>query len=143
MRLRHCAVVLFGITAAIFLTLAVPATAVDFTVNMTNTAGGSFSPKDLVVTVGDRVRWRNQTTLQHTSTSGSECDVPDDLWDTGFLNAAAFSSFVTFNVAGLYPYYCVIHCFSGMTGTILVNPNPVAVQTTTWGAIKALYLATE
>ncbi len=144
MRLSDRAVVLFGIMAALAVTLAaVPSSSTDYTVNMTNTAGGSFSPKDLVIVAGDRVRWRNQTTLQHTSTSGPDCDTPDGLWDTGYLNAAAFSSFVTFNVAGLYPYYCVIHCFSGMTGSIRVNANPVAVQSSTWGAIKALYAATE
>ena len=144
MRLRDRAVVLFGIIAALALTLAsVPASAVDFTVNMTTTAGGAFSPKDLVITAGDRVRWRNTTTLQHTSTSGPDCDTQDGLWDTGFLNAGVFSSYISFNVAGFYPYYCMIHCFSGMTGTITVNPNPVAAQTSTWGAIKALYTATK
>jgi plastocyanin len=142
MRLSDRVVVLLGIVAALAVTLAaVPASAVDFTVNMTNTGGGAFSPKNLVINAGDRVRWRNQTTLQHTSTSGTDCG-EDLIWDTGFLNAGVFSAYVTFNVAGFYPYFCVVHCFSGMTGTIAVNP-PVAVATTTWGAIKALYAATE
>jgi plastocyanin len=143
MRLRDRVVVLLGIIAALAVTLAaVPASAVDFTVNMTTSAGGSFSPKDLVINAGDRVRWRNQTTLQHTSTSGPDCDTQDGLWDTGFMNAGTFSAYVTFNAGGFYPYYCMIHCFSGMTGTITVNP-PVAVAITTWGAIKALYATTE
>ena len=142
MRLSDRAVVLLGVMAVLAVSLAaVPASAVDFTVNMTNTGGGAFSPKDLVINAGDRVRWRNTTGLQHTSTSGTNCN-EDAIWDTGFLNAAAFSAFITFNAAGFYPYFCVIHCVSGMTGTITVNP-PVAVATTTWGAIKALYAATE
>ena len=122
MRLGYRAVVLFGIMAALALTLAsVPASAVDFTVNMTTAGGGAFSPKDLVINAGDRVRWRNTTTLQHTSTSGPDCDTADGLWDTGFMNAGTFSPYVTFNFAGFFPYYCLIHCFSGMTGTITVQ----------------------
>jgi plastocyanin len=142
MRLSDRAVVLLGILAVLAVGLAaVPASAVDYTVNMTNTGGGAFSPKDLVVNAGDRVRWRNTVTTQHTSTSGTNCG-DDGIWDSGFLNSGAFSAYVTFNVGGLYPYFCVVHCESGMTGTIRVNP-PVAVATTTWGAIKALYATTE
>jgi plastocyanin len=117
--------------------LAAPALATDFTVQIPP-GPPVFSPANLVVTAGDRVNWWNRQSLQHTSTSGFDC-AGDGLWDTGFLNLNAMSAFVTFNTPGVYLYFCTNHCLFDMTGTITVNPKPVAVQNRTWGAIKALY----
>ncbi len=85
----------------------------------------SFSPKDLVVSVGDTVEWVNLGNMDHTSTSGQGCTA-DGKWDSGLLsNGQKFS--VIFdaghvNVTGNIPYFCIPHCALNMKGTITVNP---------------------
>jgi plastocyanin len=118
------------------------AKAADFTVVMNGDYGGSmfFDPVSITVHVGDRVRWTNVITVQHTSTSGTEC-VPDGHWTTGIMNPGATSAFITFNTAGTFPYFCHFHCAMGMVGEVVVLPAPVPVRATTWGSIKALYAA--
>ncbi len=81
----------------------------------------SFQPGPLTINAGDTVRWINHDSVLHTVTSGTNCQ-DNIVWtSSGFLsNGQTFS--VTFNEAGTYPYFCTLHCFSGMTGTIFVNP---------------------
>jgi len=84
-----------------------------------------FSPKDLVVSVGDTVEWVNLGSAEHTSTSGPGCTA-DGKWTSALLsNGQKFS--VIFdadhvNVTGNIPYFCIPHCALNMKGTITVNP---------------------
>jgi plastocyanin len=127
-------IAVFASLASVF-AVATPLLAADYTVTM---GPASFSPASLTIDAGDRVRWRNLSPVQHTATSGTNCE-PDGLWDTGFMNPNAISAYYTFNTPGTYPYFCMIHCLLGMTGEIIVKQPPVPVQNKTWGAIKALY----
>lgn len=84
-----------------------------------------FSPKDLVVSVGDTVEWVNLGSNQHTSTSGQGC-TGDGVWSSGLLsNGQKFT--VIFdsnhvNVTGTVPYFCIPHCALNMKGSVTVNP---------------------
>jgi plastocyanin len=82
-----------------------------------------FQPSDLTISAGDTVRWTNPTFTPHTTTSGSSNCVHNTtgvVWDSGTLsNGQSFS--VTFDQAGVYPYFCSFHCGIGMTGTITVT----------------------
>ena len=71
----------------------------------------SFDPATVTITVGDRVRWRNQGIIQHTATGS--------FWDTGAIESGAKSSAFTFGQAGTFHYVCVFH--SSQTGTIVVQ----------------------
>jgi plastocyanin len=81
-----------------------------------------FSPSTATIQAGEVVRFRNQTEIVHTSTSGTggvDPGVPDGIWDTGNLGEDA-TRCVRINVAGTYPFYCTPHPVS-MTGTITVE----------------------
>ena len=115
-----------------------------FTINVVKTvdvviANFAFNPKDVVLNVGDTVRWTQQDTfVAHTATSGTGC-APDGLWDSGFLTVGQQFSH-TFNAAGLFPYYCIPHCLlGGMVGSVAVavvtnSPPTVAITSPTNGA---------
>lgn len=95
-----------------------------------------FDPDTLTIAAGDSVTWINQDAMQHTTTSGLNCQ-PDGRWDSGLLNQGeAFGE--PFPIQGTYPYFCIPHCQGGMTGAIIVTPN-TPTEDNTWGRIKALY----
>jgi plastocyanin len=91
--------------------------------------GLAFAPRELEVSAGTTVEWRNEDPVQHTVTSGTkgEQGVPgvsegkpdraDGLFDDELAPGAAFS--FTFDKPGTYEYFCRIH--GGMTGTVVVD----------------------
>src|SRR5579872_1378943 len=82
-------------------------------VNMT------FFPSTLHIKAGATVVWVNTTDMIHTSTSGTGCQ-PDMRWNSGDLQKNQSFKF-TFKTVGSYPYFCIPHCLSGMTGIIVVG----------------------
>ena len=80
--------------------------------------GLSFVPGDLTVEVGSTVTWRNESSVIHTVTSGTD-GTHDGLFDSGNMSANEEFSY-TFTEEGSYPYFCVPHVNQGMTGTITV-----------------------
>ena len=76
-----------------------------------------FAPMNVVISVGDKVRWRNDGAELHTSTSGAR-PIPDGTWDSYLLPGESYTH--TFNTAGSFSYFCVIHV--GQSGTVTVNP---------------------
>jgi plastocyanin len=72
----------------------------------------AFQPADLTVRVGDTVRWTNQGSASHTTTSDSSQWASPALL-TGQTYEVAFPS------PGDYAYHCAIH--ASMTGTIHVT----------------------
>jgi len=77
-----------------------------------------FIPQDVTIGVGDEVTWSNDDTAAHTVTSGSAADGPDGVFDSSlFMAATTFS--VTFDEAGTYPYFCMVHPW--MIGTVIVQ----------------------
>jgi plastocyanin len=115
----------------LLIALAPPGAGAQTTHTVTQT-GTSFSPANLVIEVGDTVRWV-WTSLAHTVTSGTGASDPN----VGALFDAALNSFspqfqFTFNQAGTVPYFCRPHELGGMTGTIVVEevstPAPASAR---------------
>ncbi|MCP4229497.1 MAG: cupredoxin family copper-binding protein [bacterium] len=90
--------------------------------------GFAFVPQNISIVVGDTVRWTNNDTPPHTSTS----DTMD--WDSGALDNGDTFEF-TFNTADSYPYHCDIH--PTMTGT--VNVGTSSVESSSLGELKAVF----
>ena len=77
-----------------------------------------FVPATVTVDVGGEVTWSNDDTAAHTVTSGSAVDGPDDIFDSGFFEAGTTFD-VTFDTAGTFPYFCMIHPWTA--GTVIVE----------------------
>jgi plastocyanin len=77
-----------------------------------------FAPDRTVVTAGSTVTWVNRDATRHTVTAGS-VDEPDSRFDET-VDEVGDEVTATFDQAGTYPYFCVLHPF--MTGTIEVTP---------------------
>jgi len=77
-----------------------------------------FIPYSLQVKVGDTVIWNNVDTAAHTVTSGNISDGVDGIFDSSlFMSGTTFE--FTFDEAGEYPYFCMVHPW--MTGEVVVN----------------------
>ncbi len=101
----------------ILLSLGVFLNAATYRIGMVNY---SFSPQDQNVAPGDTVRWINQSTSPHTSTSGTG-GVPDSLWNSGTIPAGDSFTLAINLPSNTYHYYCAFHWQMGMTGTITVG----------------------
>jgi plastocyanin len=77
-----------------------------------------FTPADITINAGDTVSWDNVDTAAHTVTSGSPSDGPSGVFDSSLLMASATYAF-TFDDAGNYDYFCMVHPW--MVGTVSVN----------------------
>ncbi len=70
----------------------------------------AFSPADITINVNDTVQWTWVSDF-HSTTSDA------NLWDSGVFNTGyVFTN--TFLTAGTFPYYCIVH---GFTGTVTVQ----------------------
>jgi len=77
-----------------------------------------FVPYSLQVRVHDTVIWNNVDTAAHTVTSGNISDGVDGVFDSSlFMSGTTFE--YTFDEAGEYPYFCMVHPW--MTGEVVVN----------------------
>ena len=77
-----------------------------------------YIPFNAAISVGDEVTWSNDDTAAHTVTSGTPADGPDGTFDSSlFMAGTTFS--VTFDEAGDYPYFCMVHPW--MTGNVSVT----------------------
>ena len=100
-----------------------------------------FSPQTLTVTSGRTVTWSNATTADHTVTRcdttacpvgpGTGTDAP---LSSGLLGAGQTFS-VTFQGLGTYNYYCQIHGYTIMHGTVTVVA-PLRITTSQLPAAK-------
>lgn len=76
----------------------------------------SFNPSSINVTAGDSVKWTNNGSFDHTSTSDS------GVWNSGTIPSG--SSFTRqFSTPGSFPYHCAIH--TTMQATVIVSPTSV------------------
>jgi len=88
---------------------------------LTDTA---YNPNPIMVNVGQTVLWTNDDFSFHTVTSGEVGDTnPDRIFDSGLAGPTALASTgktyeYTFEVAGEYPYFCILH--PGMVGKVIV-----------------------
>jgi len=117
-------VVLFAIASMV--AIAPSAFAAHHEVTIENAPGSSaqgcepdcFIPSTVVITVGGTVTWENTDTMAHTSSSGTPADGPDGVFDSSLVMAGASFSH-TFDSAGTFDYFCMVHPW--MTGTVIVE----------------------
>jgi predicted secreted protein with PEFG-CTERM motif len=77
-----------------------------------------FIPGEVTIAIGDTVTWVNDDTAAHTTTSGDPAGGPDGNWDSSLVMVGqSFSN--TFDEAGEYPYFCMVHPW--MAGMITVG----------------------
>jgi plastocyanin len=100
-----------------------------------------FSPQTLTVTSGTTVTWSNSTSADHTVTRCDTAACPvgpgtgtDAAFGSGLLGAGQTFS-VTFHGLGTYNYYCQIHGYTIMHGTITVVA-PLKITTSLLPAAK-------
>ena len=77
-----------------------------------------FIPSTVTIGVGETVTWDNTDQAAHTATSGTPTDGPSGVFDTSVIFAGQSASF-TFDEAGTYPYFCMVHPW--MQGTVIVG----------------------
>jgi plastocyanin len=77
-----------------------------------------YSPADITINAGDTVEWINVDTAAHTVTGGSPADGPSGVFDSSLVMASANYAF-TFDDAGSYDYFCMVHPW--MVGSVTVN----------------------
>jgi len=83
-----------------------------------DTPEGCFIPMTVTIGVGEEVTWINTDTVAHTVTSGTAADGPDGNFDSSLWMIDATFSW-TFEEAGEYPYFCMVHPW--MVGTVIVG----------------------
>jgi len=77
-----------------------------------------FLPFMVTVDVGGEVTWSNDDTAAHTVTAGSAADGPSGVFDSSlFMAGTSFSH--TFESAGEFPYFCMVHPW--MEGIVTVG----------------------
>jgi len=77
-----------------------------------------WSPADVTINAGDTVHWMNVDTAAHTVTGGSPADGPSGVFDSSLVMIDATYEF-TFDDAGSYDYFCMVHPW--MVGSVTVN----------------------
>ena len=82
------------------------------------TSNACYLPQDITINAGDTVTWDNVDTAAHTVTGGSPADGPSGAFDSSLLMAGMPYSF-TFDDAGYYDYFCMVHPW--MVGSVTVN----------------------
>ena len=133
-RLAHRAVAaISALSFSVVVATATPVAAATSNVSISSMqcAGGKlfcYKPSSLTVTNGNGVKWTDTSGVQHTVT---RCTVaacgspgPGSGTDSTFTSAtiAPNGTFThTFNGTGTYNYYCAIHGFAIMHGTITVQ----------------------
>jgi len=82
------------------------------------TADGCFIPSTVTIDVGGEVIWENADTMSHTITSGTPAEGLDGHFDSSLVMAGSTFSH-TFNEAGTFDYFCMVHPW--MTGIVTVS----------------------
>jgi len=121
----------------------------DITLGSSSKTNTAYASNPLNINVGDTVTWTNKDTTTHTVTSGTgpndpnsgqEFDSSPNL-DPIIVPNGKFSH--TFEEAGEFPYYCVLHI--GMVGTVIVasggepEPEPEPEPTTQEFSVTATH----
>jgi len=101
-------------------------------------SSNAYLPREIEVSVGDTVTWRNTSSRPHTVTAidggipdeatyfasggfGSEA-AANDGWSNGEGGIEIDDTFEhTFEVPGEYQYYCIPHVAAGMEGSVVVT----------------------
>ena len=81
-------------------------------------SGGSFSPANITISVGDTVVWTN-TSGSHNVNATTQT-YPNNPESFGNAVAAGWTFSHVFTIAGNYDYQCDLHVGAGMVGTVAV-----------------------
>ena len=126
---------LFGILAIFSLIAIAPSAFADHTsVTVTNapgssvpgceeTADGCFIPSPVTIPMGGTITWDNNDTAAHTATGGSATEGPSGVFDSSLIMAGSSFSH-TFEDAGSYDYFCMVHPW--MSGLVIVEDTAAA-----------------
>lgn len=88
-----------------------------------------FRPRGLLVPLGQTVRWINRdlgnvhtSTAYHPDNGNKPLRIPDTAkpWNSGYLLPGKAFSY-TFDVPGVYDYFCIPHEHAGMVARIIVQ----------------------
>jgi plastocyanin len=98
---------------------------------LSDDTGHHFEPHVVWVETGGTVTWTNESGSHTTTAYHSEFDkpsrIPDDAdpWDSGMFSEEGKTFDRTFDVEGVYDYFCIPHEYRGMVGTVIVGePDP-------------------
>jgi plastocyanin len=81
------------------------------------TSNACYSPASVTINVGDTVKWDNVDTAAHTVTGGSPANGPSGFDSSLLMGGKSFEN--TFDKAGTYDYFCMVHPW--MVGNVKVN----------------------
>jgi len=103
-------------------------------VTVTNAPGSStpgcepncFVPSTVTIEEGGTVTWENTDNAAHTASSGTPEGGPDGVFDSSLMMVNGSFSF-TFDSAGTYPYFCMVHPW--MQGTVVVGGTSTPADT--------------
>ena len=120
-----------GAVAALSSATAIAAAATPVTISSGGCSGGGssycFAPESANANAGDTVTWTNQSGVGHTVTSctsaacpGAAANTGSQTFDSPVGSANGSAASVTFTQAGTYVYYCKIHGYAAMHGTVTV-----------------------
>jgi len=122
---------LFVLLSVVSMIAIAPSAFADQTI--TNAPGSStpgcepncFIPSTVTIEVGETVTWDNTDgTAAHTATSGGPGgDDQGAVWDSSLIMAGMSFSF-TFDTAGTYDYFCMVHPW--MAGSVVVEDEAAA-----------------
>ena len=74
-----------------------------------------FDPKDITVPTGATVKWTNNDETMHTVTSGTPEKGASGTFDSSIIDPGSSFEY-TFNSAGAFDYFCMVHPW--MTGSV-------------------------
>jgi plastocyanin len=97
----------------------------------------TFAPSNIVVGIGDSIRWTNVSGTSHdvthaTRTGSTWVSNTPPYWAGILLSNTVRQGLVTFSNFGAYPYICVQH--------VLINPQPNAANPTQTGLVTVVRL---
>ena len=121
---------LFVLMSVVSLIAIAPSAFADVTV--TNAPGSEtpgcepdcFIPSTVTVEVGETVTWDNTDgSAAHTATAGTAADGRSGVWDSSLIMAGGASFSHTFDDAGTYDYFCMVHPW--MAGAVMVSSEEI------------------
>ncbi len=128
MKMSTLSSLLVLMSVASMIAIAPSAFAAHHEVTVTNAPGSStpgceetdscFIPSTATIEEGGIVTWENTDNAAHTATGGSAQDGPSGVFDSSLIMAGGSYSH-TFDTAGTYDYFCMVHPW--MQGTVIVE----------------------
>ena len=108
-----------ALLAAAAIAMSPAAAAAAATQNVTMNDGYAYSPNPLTVTLGNAVKWQNNSAITKHDVNATK---PNKYFTSG--NAAGIHTgqayTFTFSSAGTFSYICLAHSGEGMRGTVVV-----------------------